>query len=63
MVNRKATVLVLGLEIGGSGSEQTMKVGGDQQKMNRSRAAILKAADAVSGGERTAERSAFQMCE
>lgn len=32
--------------------------------MNRSRAAILKqAADAVSGGERTADRSAFQMCE
>lgn len=32
--------------------------------MNRSRAAILKqAADAVSGGERTADWSAFQMCE
>lgn len=32
--------------------------------MNRSRAAILKqAADAVSGGERTADRSAFQTCE
>lgn len=48
----------------GLAANRQWKLGGDQQKMNRSRAAILKqAADAVSGGERTADRSAFQMCE